>query len=518
MSEPSPGSGAPRSIALTPRQRQILGLMCKGKANKEIANELDISLGTVKQHIAALFKRMRVQNRSMAVAQGQELLAEAASPDTAAAIAGADWADDIMLIRRPCIVLAVRVSPTLVADGQALMTDLIKVLSSEIKAFHLSGGDESHILLLGVRKPSAWDAIKALLLLQQLHDQALAQGLCDPGDMAAALDGGMAVISINAFGRWSGDTVATPIISIARRQLGQCPNGMLALGEPVLHLLERFHALDRQVVGPRLSLEALETLFALDTRTLSGAPWHPHQTRRLETPSRQSRLLVGPLGSGKSHLCRSLVARAREQGRATCYVRLMPAAPQVSFRDADTGKVVSVDDMVPVLVKASNPGHKLCVIDDLDLLDSATARQALMAQLQPVLTEGAQLILTARSHILEDAEPVIMEGFDRLEDLPLFALELATNADRSLTLPLLLAIASELDRHPLDWRLLRVLVQTREEPTLSRVQDLTGLPISEIEQSVQIALNAGLLHVAEPDQRVCFAKPLMRRAIAAILI
>jgi DNA-binding CsgD family transcriptional regulator len=53
---------------LTSRQRQILSLIEGGKSNKDIAYELGIGIGTVKQHIAALFRRLRVTSRTMAIA------------------------------------------------------------------------------------------------------------------------------------------------------------------------------------------------------------------------------------------------------------------------------------------------------------------------------------------------------------------------------------------------------------------------------------------------------------------
>ena len=39
---------------LTPRQEQILSLLTEGKSNKEIAEELGIQQGTVKQHLFVL--------------------------------------------------------------------------------------------------------------------------------------------------------------------------------------------------------------------------------------------------------------------------------------------------------------------------------------------------------------------------------------------------------------------------------------------------------------------------------
>lgn len=51
----------------TPRQRQVLNLLCQGKANKLIAHQLEISENTVKAHLRQIMKRLRVSNRTEAV-------------------------------------------------------------------------------------------------------------------------------------------------------------------------------------------------------------------------------------------------------------------------------------------------------------------------------------------------------------------------------------------------------------------------------------------------------------------
>lgn len=53
---------------LSPRQRQILGLMARGLRNKEIGNAMDITEGTVKIQITAIFKALGVKNRTQAIA------------------------------------------------------------------------------------------------------------------------------------------------------------------------------------------------------------------------------------------------------------------------------------------------------------------------------------------------------------------------------------------------------------------------------------------------------------------
>jgi DNA-binding NarL/FixJ family response regulator len=61
---------------LTPRQRDVLGLLIEGRSNKEIARALDLGQGTVKIHLAALFRHLGVRNRAAAVAAAAPLLAK----------------------------------------------------------------------------------------------------------------------------------------------------------------------------------------------------------------------------------------------------------------------------------------------------------------------------------------------------------------------------------------------------------------------------------------------------------
>jgi len=52
---------------LTNREYQILGLLSKGKLYKEIAQELGITIGTVKQHNHKIYQKLHVQNKTEAI-------------------------------------------------------------------------------------------------------------------------------------------------------------------------------------------------------------------------------------------------------------------------------------------------------------------------------------------------------------------------------------------------------------------------------------------------------------------
>jgi DNA-binding NarL/FixJ family response regulator len=56
---------------LTPREREVLGLLARGKANKQIARELGISEKTVKAHLTRVFEAIGVSDRTAAALWAQ---------------------------------------------------------------------------------------------------------------------------------------------------------------------------------------------------------------------------------------------------------------------------------------------------------------------------------------------------------------------------------------------------------------------------------------------------------------
>ena len=58
---------------LTARQDEVLALITRGLSNKEIARDLNMAEGTVKIHVAGIFRRLDVQNRTEAALRAREL-------------------------------------------------------------------------------------------------------------------------------------------------------------------------------------------------------------------------------------------------------------------------------------------------------------------------------------------------------------------------------------------------------------------------------------------------------------
>jgi DNA-binding NarL/FixJ family response regulator len=57
---------AARVAELTPQQHRVLIMLAQGKANKEIAFELDVHEGTVKAHVSQILQKLGVTSRTQA--------------------------------------------------------------------------------------------------------------------------------------------------------------------------------------------------------------------------------------------------------------------------------------------------------------------------------------------------------------------------------------------------------------------------------------------------------------------
>ena len=58
---------------LTERETEVLRLLARGKANKQIARELFVTLSTVKTHVNNLYRKLGVRSRTQAIARAKEL-------------------------------------------------------------------------------------------------------------------------------------------------------------------------------------------------------------------------------------------------------------------------------------------------------------------------------------------------------------------------------------------------------------------------------------------------------------
>lgn len=60
-------------LGLSERELMVLRALARGAANKEIANELRLAEGTVKNHVTAIFGKLNVQDRTLAALKARSL-------------------------------------------------------------------------------------------------------------------------------------------------------------------------------------------------------------------------------------------------------------------------------------------------------------------------------------------------------------------------------------------------------------------------------------------------------------
>jgi DNA-binding NarL/FixJ family response regulator len=60
-------TAALQTLALTPRQKEVLALLLRGQSNKLIARALNLSVETIKDHVAAVLRTLKVSSRTQAV-------------------------------------------------------------------------------------------------------------------------------------------------------------------------------------------------------------------------------------------------------------------------------------------------------------------------------------------------------------------------------------------------------------------------------------------------------------------
>jgi DNA-binding NarL/FixJ family response regulator len=69
LSSFNPGPRSPNQSELTPREKEILGLITEGMSTERIAEKLFISQQTVRNHIKNIYEKLQVHSKAQAVAK-----------------------------------------------------------------------------------------------------------------------------------------------------------------------------------------------------------------------------------------------------------------------------------------------------------------------------------------------------------------------------------------------------------------------------------------------------------------
>jgi DNA-binding NarL/FixJ family response regulator len=67
MKRKAPDTDELRIASLTPREREVIELVCEGLRNKEITDRLHVSLATISHHLTSIYRKVEVSDRTSLV-------------------------------------------------------------------------------------------------------------------------------------------------------------------------------------------------------------------------------------------------------------------------------------------------------------------------------------------------------------------------------------------------------------------------------------------------------------------
>lgn len=539
---------------LTPRQLQILRLLQAGKVNKEVARELDIGVGTVKQHIVALFKKLKVSNRAMAVSRGmnlfhgQDSLESQQSPSLTA---------DGLLERRPCVVLSLALPGDASQVAVRLMYGAMAALASANGAVFLARSRNAGDVIFGVQRVTEYDVAIALQTARAVYGDlsALEGGIAE--NLRACLTAGLAVASMKRFGGWTEEAIASAVITTARELLNDTQPGRLAFDAAALDLIEVFGIGGQQAVSPVLTFQELENLHWTGARRTYPLVGRVAELTKLyaaltAASKGHGRLIhiEGEAGMGKSRLCEEISKLCLRQRGAAAFYHCLPEVLGPSLFDTERGVDCSVEEVVSAFGAPSAAMPELVIVDDFHLLPGE--QQALLSAAAIGAAEKGKMVVFSgrRGGRLSDDYPVEKINLRRLSakaiealvrgtlgkdadttslseiqdiagtaaGVPLFAIELARHNDGAgLALPLLVVINARLDSLNLDRCLLRAVANYPAAATPEELAANLGEDAESLRLQAERTVAAGVLSWSATGG-LSFTHPLLRRAIDSLVM
>lgn len=399
---------------LTPRQREIVSLIEQGRSNKEIASLLDIGVGTVKQHVAALFRRLNVASRAQAVAVLRGLTGHetrAPIPEQANGSARSGQGGESSALAAECRVLSVaalhlETAESLAqAQGSRRLLDRLDELSrlGRVAADRFKGqcfertglGVELRFGFAKARSDDAARAVRAArFVLERLTD--------DDGEpiLKAGVASGVGVILAQS--GLPARPLACNELSHAWRLAHSAPNGRILACEATQRLTS-------SCLGYETSLPGM----GLGRAALARAEIAPEPPAKLPLP--RQKLLQRLLEQTAKSSCLAVVEAASDLGRTTLATTLaeslsaaggfalyLPMGRQAL--DPVAGCLAVAFEIKAKLGCDAPPALRAAVLDDVlsaNGLTDATARRTLVNILGPQIeqteTDALLSALTALS-------------------------------------------------------------------------------------------------------------------------
>ena len=517
---------------LSARQQQILALLRVGKVNKEIAAELGIGLGTVKQHVVALFKKLKVSNRTMAVSR---LL-----PPTE--LAGIQLGYEGLIERRPCVVMSFSLTTNAPADAHRVLHHILASYAYDQNAIYLARRESGGDLIFGIHQSGEELPSLTLHSVRSLLDAFEAMHIDTRALLGCGLTAGIAVASMRRMGGWSGEAIASMALAQSRQLATAGSPGLLTMGKPFRDILTHRsrHLKLMSAIGFAAIENVLQPPSATGAETLFG---REKELERIEAWVAQAEcgdewiLVDGELGMGKTSLCRHALQQATMRGFLLRDLRCRACNGEVWIDDLTEGVSLPAAKMLSSLRGKRNSRARPCLLDDVHLLSGADLKVLSQFEKDRVVTmllaarptgvlaafttapmrlgrlsTAATMDIVTQSMARDGVESADAKMIaDQAAGVPLFAIELA-HARGMLPLSLQFVIAGRLDRLKLDRLLLRYVARSPgswSEPRLAR--SMNEAP-SLIAPAIEQAIKAGVLQ-RSPQRILSFTHPLLRQTI-----
>ncbi len=529
---------------LTPRQLQILKLLQEGKPNKELSEELGIGLGTVKQHLVALFKKLKVKNRAMAASLAIDLQqGQATSPPPS-------LRTTVLLDSRPCVVLSLSLPPDVPAEAVRMMHGSLAALAASSDAVFLARPGHAGDVIFGVQRATEYVIAIALQTAHAVRADLLDVDAGIAAQLRGCLTAGHAFASMERFGGWTGEALASATIASARELLDQVAPGHFVIDRAARDLTTLF-GIEGLPSAATMSFAALDRL-----RWSADRPGYELADRKAEKKKLAAALedcshgrgrlihVEGEMGMGKSRLCEEAAHLCQKLDGGIAFYRCLPAALGQRCFNTARRDYCTIEEIEARLRALPDRRPELVVVDDFHLLP-ATQQTTMAETAGTALRQGKLVIFAGRkisrmagaeTIVLRRMPPQSLQGLVRkalgkgvVKDrtsrvlgicsaaagVPLFAVELARHHDKGEQLPLTLqlAINARLDGLQLDRRLLREVAKQPAGIDIEEAAQSMEENITAVRQQTEKSVTAGVLGCTA-DGWLSFTHPLLRRAIS----
>jgi len=532
---------------LTPRQLQILKLLQAGKPNKALSEELGIGLGTVKQHLVALFKKLNVKNRAMAVSLAADLQQEQESSRPSSLRTA------VLLDSRPCVVLSISLPQDAPPSAVRLMHGSLASIAAANDAIFLARPGHAGDVIFGIQRSTGHVIAVALQTAQAVHGDLLLADADMTAQLRGCLTAGHAFASMQRFGGWTGEALASAAISSARELLDTVAPGQFFIDSAARDLTALFNieGLPKGVTTmpfagidqlhwsadrPRYELIGRET----EKKALSAA---------LEESAEGHGKLIhieGEMGMGKSRLCDKLSCLCLSRSGHASFYRCLPTVLGQRCYDTLSREYCAIEDIDARLRSQPERLPELVIVDDIHLLP-APQQTALASAAATAIRHGKLVVFAGRKVVrVADAPPAEVIALRRMSPqslqglvrqalgkggvknrtnkvlnicsaaagVPLFAIELARHHEQDKQLPLTLQVAinARLDGLHLDRKLLREVARQTAGISLEEASRNMDEDIEFVRRQANNSVAAGVLSLTASEW-ISFTHPLLRLAI-----